>query len=860
MVSIIFPLLLQKPSPRSKAADHIRYLEKRLIMWKNGQVNELIGEGRAIQKRLSRKKIVPISKEKRFVNLMEEGRVSAALRCIGSLEAGLLECTPEVLAELKQKHPEPKNAVDGSKIQGPLPKQIVEDVLFESIDAEAIFKTAMKVTGSGGPSGADAKMWHRILCSKQFKRKPANLCQAVAELTRRLNRDVIPSPFLRAFVAGRLIPLDKKPGVRPIAIGEVLRRIASTATISLLKPELIQCTAPIQTCAGIAGGVEASIHTMRRMYEDESTEAILVDASNAFNSLNQKAALHNIKYTCPELYSFVHNLYQCEAELMLPNSDEIVYSSEGTAQGGPESMGFYAASTVPLITASHNVKKIFYADDGSGSGSLEDLRDWWCDLKDKGPLLGYCPNASKTWLIVKPDHLERAQEQFPDINVTAEGHRYLGSFIGTAEASKKFVADEVASWEKDINDLVKIAKSEPQLAYSGYIYGMSKRWQFLCRTTPGITEEMKVLEQLIRKKLIPSITGISHVSDDMRMILRLPARMGGLGFLDPSEDCGYELQNSTEMTSQITEAIFHQNSCLQIDEEQQKRVVQQVRRRKESILKDQQREVLSSVGDHMCRIVMLAAEKGASSWLTSLPLKVYGFRFSKQQFVDAISMRYELKMKDVPRVCACGQPHSISHCLSCKKGGFVHMRHNVVRDTLADLLKETCKDVCVEPQLLPVTGEELPVGTNVADGARSDISAVGFWQPLTKAFFDIRIFNPLAQSNAAKPIPDMYRHHETTKKKEYNARIIEVEKGTFTPVVFSCNGGASPESSRLLKHLALKLSVKRREQYSSTINFIRRRICFDVLRSCLISFRGDRGHVSRDIEGLDIGMEKLVAY
>ena len=389
---------------------------------------------------------------------------------------------------------------------------------------------------------------------------------------------------------------------------------------------------------------------------------------------------------------------------------------------------------------------------------------------------------------------------------------------------------------------------------------MSKKWKFVCRTTPGISEEMKDLGDPIRKKLIPSIMAIPHISDDMRAILKLPARMGGLGFLNPSEECTREFQNSLEMTSQIADAIFHQKHALEIDEEQQKRVVQQVRKRKEIVLREEQSTVLSNVSERMGRIVMLSAEKGASSWLTSLPLKAVGFRLNKQQFIDAISMRYGMQLKDVPRTCACGQPHSVAHCLSCKKGGFVHLRHNVIRDTVAGLLKGICKDVCIEPQLLPVTGELLPAGTNVSDGARSDLSAVGFWQPLTKAFLDIRVFNPLAQSNAARQIPQMYQHHERAKKKEYNARIVEIEKGTFTPLVFSCNGGASTEASRFLKHLALKLSVKRGEKYSVTMNFIRRRICFDVLRSCLLSFRGDRGPPSRDIADVEFGLERLVPY
>ena len=108
--------------------------------------------------------------------------------------------------------------------------------------------------------------------------------------------------------------------------------------------------------------------------------------------------------------------------------------------------------------------------------------------------------------------------------------------------------------------------------------------------------------------------------------------------------------------------------------------------------------------------------------------------------------------------------------------------------------------------------------------------------------------------------------HEQDKKTQYNDRVIEVEKGTFTPVIFSCRGGVSKEASRLLKAIAQKLAEKRNESYSTSISFIRRRISFDLTRTVFnkdmcISFRGDRGS-KRDlaIEELDYGMKEMEVY
>ena len=90
--------------------------------------------------------------------------------------------------------------------------------------------------------------------------------------------------------------LDKNPGVRPIGIGEVLRRIVGKLVVANIEKEIQEVTAPIQTCGGMRSGSEAAIHAMKAVFEDTVCEAVLlIDAENAFNCLNRKVALHNIQ-------------------------------------------------------------------------------------------------------------------------------------------------------------------------------------------------------------------------------------------------------------------------------------------------------------------------------------------------------------------------------------------------------------------------------------------------------------------------------------------------------------------------------------------------------------------------------------
>ena len=128
------------------------------------------------------------------------------------------------------------------------------------------------------------------------------------------------------------------------------------------------------------------------------------------------------------------------------------------------------------------------------------------------------------------------------------------------------------------------------------------------------------------------------------------------------------------------------------------------------------------------RAMDLAQERGASTWLTTQPAQEFGFTLHKSAFQDAPALRYNWQIPRVSPTCACGTKFSVEQALSCPRGGFPSVRHNEIWDVTADLLTEVCNDVCIEPDLQPLTGEALTgSSSNTQDGARLDIAANGFW-------------------------------------------------------------------------------------------------------------------------------------
>ena len=239
----------------------------------------------------------------------------------------------------------------------------------------------------------------------------------MAAVARRLCRSLVDPQGIAPLLASRLIALNKCPGVRPIGIGETARRIITKAILVVTRCDIQDAAGSIQLCAGQLAGCEAAVHSIRDAFLEDNTEAaLLVDASNAFNSINRMSALLNIRHLCPSISKILINCYRAPTNLFI--EDDTIYSQEGTTQGDPLGMPMYALATVPLIRKlPTSVQQTWYADDAAGTGKIINLRTWWDEISRLGPCFGYNPNASKTWLVIKKEYKSKAVAIIGDTQV-----------------------------------------------------------------------------------------------------------------------------------------------------------------------------------------------------------------------------------------------------------------------------------------------------------------------------------------------------------------------------------------------------------------------------------------------------------
>ena len=360
------------------------------------------------------------------------------------------------------------------------------------------------------------------------------------------------------------------------------------------------------------------------------------------------------------------------------------------------------------------------------------------------------------------------------------------------------------------------------------------------RTIPNMADLLRPIDEIVNKKFLPAITEQSAISESTRKLLSLPVKLGGLGIPIFSEICEFEFNNSQRMSKYLVDKIVAQDPSYTVDLQREREIRVVLKKEKETREKEKLLELRRTMSKNEQRVNEIAQMKGASAWLTALPLKEEGFVLNKREFFDGLAFRYCWQMKRLPQNCACGSPFNMEHAMTCMKGGYVVRRHDRIRDLLAKVLADVAHGVHTEPHLQPLTGEVLSGGSNVKEGARLDIVARDFWQIHEMAFFDIMVFNPIARSHINTNLETLFKQKESLKKRLYNNRVTRVEHGSFTPVILSALGGFGVETSRFLSKLVEKVSEKKDLESSVVSNYIRTKISFELVRSQVACVRGSR--------------------
>ena len=186
---------------------------------------------------------------------------------------------------------------------------------------ENMEQAAKKLSGSAGPSGIDSiSISHWLL---KFEVSSGRLRKRIASMVEWLANEYSPWAAYRAMTWSKLVGLDKWPGVRPIGIGDIIRRLLCKVMLIVMGKEATRACGTDQLCSGLEAGIEGGIHHMRSLWdehdkeEDDTWGVLLIDARNAFNEGNRKMMMWVARHEWPSGSRFLFNIYKHHSVLVM---------------------------------------------------------------------------------------------------------------------------------------------------------------------------------------------------------------------------------------------------------------------------------------------------------------------------------------------------------------------------------------------------------------------------------------------------------------------------------------------------------------------------------------------------------------
>ena len=229
------------------------------------------------------------------------GDVKGAVRILSS-DSKVLQSSAEVINQLKDKHPDlhPDCAFPPASSEGDCSNSITV-----SVDDITKSLKSFKNGSSGGPDGLTPQHL-KDLTSGALGETSRNLLQALVMFTNGIVLcGNIPSAVCSSFFGATLIALSKKDGgVRPIAIGNTLRRLCAKACTLKISQQLPDTFQPHQMGVGIPSGAEVVVHACRNFINKVDSDNILlkIDFKKAFNSVRRDVLLHEVYKLFPQIY------------------------------------------------------------------------------------------------------------------------------------------------------------------------------------------------------------------------------------------------------------------------------------------------------------------------------------------------------------------------------------------------------------------------------------------------------------------------------------------------------------------------------------------------------------------------------
>ena len=658
---------------------------------------------------------------------LEAGNFRAAVRIICSSDTPA-QVNQDTLKALQAKHPGPAS-------DRRVPCDPRDNPRFEAlqISKEHIMRAlrTFPLGSSGGPDGITPQHIRDLLAGATDD----CLQQALVDFVNLMLTGAFDEEVNSIIFGGRLIALSKKDGgIRPISGGYTLRRLAAKCANSSVIGRRSEALQPQQLGAGVSGGAEAAVHTVRRLVENLLPGHVIVklDFSNAFNSVRRDLILDSIAANTPEIYRLVHSAYSCEPILSFGEYE--ILSSEGAQQGDPLGCLEFCEAIQPLLTKLQSTVKIGFMDDVTLSGDLLTVENDITIITQSSQETGLRLNTSKCEIIMTDFTQIDSLATFRDfVRVDKEEMSLLGAPVIKGRAQDAAIQHKIDDLKRAIDRLSHLQAHDALVILKNSL-AMPKLLYLLRTSECGDNPLLSQFDNTLRSGLSKILN--VDLNEDQWLQSTLPVRHGGLGIrsarmLAPSAFLAsaastLPLQQSilpdsvqalSDQAVESAESLWTNlaNSATPQAEEQH------IQKAWDGLVaRNHQTQICPRAVSEVDKARLLAVSSPhAGDWLHAPPITAVGLRLSDEAVRIAVAHRLGCKACE-PHTCVCGKPVDARglHGLSCRRSAPRQQRHSHLNDIIWRAIKRAQIPAVKEPASLMRSDNKRPDGTTLLPWAK----------------------------------------------------------------------------------------------------------------------------------------------
>ena len=835
---------------QADAYSQARVVKERLGRWRRGEYKQLWDEAVSITKAPPKpRKKAPAREEhsleeknaQRATRLAQEGQYTRSLQSLTS--AGMAQHNRTTVDIMTDKHP-PAPLVPILQ-----PESNTPQMTFSQTQVYNSIKSFRKGSAPG-PSGLRAE--HLKVATKSAP--PNRTDKATSAITKLVNcmaGGKVPEEVAVYLCGARLHAANKKDGgIRPIAVGNILRRLTSKCFSYAMSDRAATTLAPHQLGVGVRGGCEALAHTVRQVVEDKPDQWVLqVDLINAFNLVDRATAFQEVEKHFPDCLSWVLSSYGVQAELLF--GDTVIHSCVGFHQGDPLASLLFSLDLQPIVEQiQHEVPDLdinaWYLDDGTLVGKKDDLRRAVDIIIEQGPARGLYLSTATTAPLPKStiwnpantstDNDDPLDRGIPRIQQA--GIILLGTPVGSHHFIQERIRDKIERVRNITSQLPLLQDAQTEFVLLRSCLSLPKVMYVLRTTDPTHHQALWQEFDSITREALTRILG-SPVDGLQWAQAQLPVSMGGLGLRAAEDHAPAAFATSLLSSQSIRQDLLHtteEDSSITIPpallallttkkgEEATTESLQGVSQKAASLEIDLHNHHLLT--DHYTRegvqrdIARLASLglPHAGDWLNVMPSPALGLHIRSTEF--SVSVRYRLGCKVFRSAgqCPACPRHSDQegdHAISCGSEGERIARHNHLRDALYH--------TAVSAALAPTKeGRALLPGT---DARPADV-LISNWTGGKDTALDVTVVNPLQAAMVAQAAttPGHALTCAYKRKMQGTAAACRREGMVFIPLPVETLGGWHDQAVQQVKKLGAALSRQTGQEESEAIRHLFQRL------------------------------------